>query len=244
MNEDAKDELFSHPSRDTEPFQFDAAVVRVFPDMVGRSVPCYDELVRLSGLLGRRFVSPGTNVYDLGCSLGAVTLSLLEQAPDSPCRFVAVDSSSAMIDKLASRLQTAGLGERVTAVCADAESVPLENASLVVLNLTLQFIPPEHRLALLSRIRHSLVPGGALILSEKTRAADPEEDRLMTALHEEFKRANGYSELEISRKRAALEQVLIPEEPGLHLERLSKAGFPHCARWFQCLSFVSFVGWI
>jgi tRNA (cmo5U34)-methyltransferase len=243
MNEDAKDELFSGPGREGEPFRFDSAVVRVFPDMVGRSVPCYDQLVGLSGLLGRRFVSPGTNVYDLGCSLGAVTCSLLEHVPDISCRLVAVDNSSAMIETLTARLQGMGLGGRVTPVCAEAESIPIENASLVVLNLTLQFIPPEQRLPLLSRIRRSLVPGGALILSEKVRATDPDEDRLLTALHEDFKRANGYSELEIGRKRAALEQVLIPEEPELHLKRLREAGFPHYARWFQCLSFVSFVAW-
>jgi tRNA (cmo5U34)-methyltransferase len=243
MDNDARDALFVGPGRETEPFRFDAAVVGVFPDMVGRSVPCYAQLVQLSGLLGRRFVSPGTNVYDLGCSLGAVTLSLLGQVPDRSCRFLAVDSSAAMIEALATRLREAGLEQRVTPVCADAVSVPIRNASLVVLNLTLQFIPPEQRLALLSRIRRSLIPGGALILGEKVRTADPQEDHLLTALHEDFKRANGYSELEISRKRAALEQVLIPEEPELHLERLREAGFPHCARWFQCLSFVSFVAW-
>lgn len=241
--EDAKDDLFSRRSGEVEPFHFDDAVVRVFADMVRRSVPGYEQLVALSGLLGRRFVQPGTGVYDLGCSLGAATLSLLDRVSDPSCRFTAIDSSQAMIDALSARLQGTGLDDRVFPVCADASSVPIENASLVVLNLTLQFIPLEERLALLKRVRHGLVPGGALILSEKIRPVDPEEERLVTELHEDFKRANGYSELEISRKRAALERVLVPEAPELHLERLKEAGFPHCTRWYQCLNFVSFVAW-
>lgn len=241
--EDAKDDLFSRRSGATQPFRFDDAVARVFPDMVRRSVPCYEQLVLFSGLIGRRFVLPDTTIYDLGCSLGAVTLSLLDQEREPSCRYFAVDSSPAMIDTLTARLQGRGLDDRVTPVCADASSVPIENASLVVLNLTLQFIPPEQRLPLLRRVFGGLVPGGALILSEKIRVGDSDGERVLTELHEDFKRANGYSELEISRKRASLEQVLIPEEAEVHFKRLRDAGFPHCTRWFQCLNFNSFLAW-
>jgi tRNA (cmo5U34)-methyltransferase len=243
MNKEAKDDIFSRPRDEPGPFRFDAAVARVFPDMVRRSVPAYEQLVTLSALIGRRFVQPRTSVYDLGCSLGAVTLALLDQVPDRSCKFVAVDSSSEMIVALEDRLRETLHEDRVGALCADAASLPIENASLVVLNLTLQFIPREQRLNLLERIRAGLVPGGALILSEKVRVADSQEQRVLTALHEDYKRAHGYSELEISRKREALEHVLIPEEPELHLERLREAGFTHCMCWFRCLNFVSFLAW-
>lgn len=241
MSGGAKDDLFSRPRDPVPPFRFDEAVARVFPDMVSRSVPCYEELVRLTGLVGGRFLTPATRCYDLGCSLGAVSLALRAEAAARGCIIVAVDNSPAMVAALAARLG----GDRgpVRPVCADLASVRVAEASLVVLNLTLQFVPPERRLAVLSGIREGLVPGGALILSEKVRAADAHEERLLGALHEDFKRANGYSELEISQKRAALERVLVPDTLETHAERLAAAGFAGSLCWFRCLGFVSVVAW-
>jgi tRNA (cmo5U34)-methyltransferase len=128
-------------------------------------------------------------------------------------------------------------------VCADLASVRVREASLVVLGLTLQFVPPERRLDVLSAIRRGLVPGGALILSEKVRAEDAAGEGLLAALHEDFKRANGYSELEISQKRAALERVLVPDSLETHAARLEAAGFAGSLCWFRCLNFVSLLAW-
>jgi tRNA (cmo5U34)-methyltransferase len=240
---DDRDDLFARPRPASEPFRFDASVARVFPDMVSRSVPCYRQLVELTGLLGARFVQTDSRCYDLGCSLGAVTFSLLEQAPDTDYRVIAVDSSAAMVSALADRLRWCAVSERVSPVCADLASVRIRDASLVVLNLTLQFVSPERRQDLLCEIRRGLLPGGALILSEKIVATDPQERRLLTALHEDFKRANGYSALEISQKRAALERVLTPDAPEVLAERLQRAGFDQQIRWFQCLNFISLLAW-
>jgi len=243
MNHDRYDDLFARPRERTEPFRFDASIAHVFPDMVGRSVPCYGELVELTGLLGARFLRRHTRVYDLGCSLGAATFSLLAQANCSEVEMIAVDKAPAMTSGLAERLRDRDPAARVMVVCADLGSVRIERASLVTMNLTLQFIPPDERLGLLSRIRAGLSRGGALILSEKLCAQDPGEQALFTAVHEDFKRANGYSELEISQKRAALERVLIPDTREQHLARLRSAGFTQVVQWFQCLNFASFVAW-
>jgi len=243
MSHDRRDDLFARPRKRSEPFRFDESVARVFPDMVGRSVPCYGELVELTGLLGARFLRRNTRVYDLGCSLGAVTSSLLAQASCADLELIAVDNAPAMTSVLDVRLRDQDLATRVEIICADLGSVRIEKASLVVMNLTLQFIPPGERLALLTRICAGLIPGGALILSEKLCAHDMQEQVLLTGVHEDFKRANGYSELEISQKRAALEQVLIPDTREQHLERLQAAGFAQTVQWFQCFNFVSFVAW-
>lgn len=243
MDEDAKDELFARPCESPTPFRFDEAVARVFPDMVSRSVPCYRQLVELTGLVGARFLRPDTRAYDLGCSLGAVTFALLSRTPSERCEIVAVDKSPAMLRALRQRLCETPQRHGVLPVCADVRAVRIENASLVVLNLTLQFIPPGERLELLRRVRAGLAPGGALVLTEKVCSPEPAEQDLLTSLHDEFKRANGYSELEISQKRAALERVLVPETAEQHLQRLNAAGFRHTLRWFQCLNFVSMLSW-
>lgn len=233
------DDLFDRPAGPVKPFAFDAEVARVFPDMVRRSVPGYAELVGLSGLIARRFARPGTRCYDLGCSLGAVTAELLRQTTDE-VEILAVDRAEAMIAGLRARLAAS---ERLRVCCADLEEVAIERASVIVMNLTLQFVAPERRASLLARIRAGLVPGGALILAEKVAVGDDPADRLLVALHEDFKRAQGYSELAISRKRAALERVLIPDRLEVHEQRLAEAGFTHVVRWFSALNFVAWVAW-
>ena len=237
------DDLFDCRQAPVRPFRFDADVARVFPDMVRRSVPGYAELVEISGLIARRVTHPGARCYDLGCSLGAVTRAILRQVA-ADARVIAVDNAPAMIDGLRARLVDEPGAERVEPVCADVETVSIEDASLVVLNLTLQFIPAERRLGLLERIRVGLTPGGALILAEKIQVPNDRGGRLLTALHEDFKRANGYSELAISRKRAALEQVLVPDSIDIHEQRLTAAGFAGFTRWYQSLNFVAWLAWI
>jgi tRNA (cmo5U34)-methyltransferase len=220
-------------------FVFDEQVARVFADMLRRSVPGWPELLRTLGLVAVRVHVPGQTVYDLGCSLGATTASLLARLPQA--RIVAVDNAPAMLDGLRQRLAEPVAAGRVTPVCADIATVPVTDAGLIVLNLTLQFVPPAARLDLLGRLRRGLVPGGALILVEKVIWPDADTDALMDGLHQDFKRAQGYSALEIARKRAALEAVLVPDDIETHEQRLRRAGFRRIERWFQCFNFV---GWV
>ena len=74
MNE--KDDIFDSGILKTEDFVFDERVVRVFPDMINRSVPGYALVVPMTGMLARRYAQDQTNLYDLGCSLGAVSLAM------------------------------------------------------------------------------------------------------------------------------------------------------------------------
>lgn len=233
----ADDRLYSRPLKKVADFVFDETVARVFPDMIERSVPGYAALIPLIGMLAERYMQPGARCYDLGCSLGAVTLSVARFLGASDrnlreCRIVAVDNSPAMVERCRRNLRAAGVPVEV--VCADIQDIPVEDAAVAVLNFTLQFIEPEQRGQLIERIFSGLRPGGVLILSEKT-AADP----LLTELHHDFKKANGYSELEIAQKRTALEKVLIPESVATHMQRLRGAGFREVQPWFQCLNFVS-----
>jgi tRNA (cmo5U34)-methyltransferase len=148
-----------------------------------------------------------------------------------------------MIEQLDRRLRSEPPGLPVRTLCTDILDVDIEEASLVVLNLTLQFIAPEQRLGLLRKIHAGLLPGGALILSEKTAFDAAREQQRIDGLQQAFKRARGYSELEISQKRAALERVLIPDTVAAHRRRLKQAGFGDCVQWFQCLNFVSLLAW-
>ncbi len=236
------DDLFDRPEGPVRPFEFDVDVARVFPDMVRRSVPGYAELVGLSGLIARRVARPGARCYDLGCSLGAVTRSILRQTGPE-VRVIAVDNAPAMVEGLRARSVDVADAGRVDAVCADVQEVAIEQAALVVLNLTLQFVPVSGRLPLLQRIRAGLAPGGAMILAEKVAVPTERGGDWLTTLHEDFKRANGYSELAISRKRAALDRVLIPDSLDAHEQRLAAAGFAGSVRWFQSLNFVAWLAW-
>lgn len=239
------DRLFARPLAEVPDFTFNEDVARVFPDMIKRSVPGYPTIIENIGVLATRFAQAGTPLYDLGCSLGAVTQALRRHVRTDGCRVIAVDNSSAMLERCREYLhvQDSMFQELlpVETVEADILALDLRPTSLVAMNFTLQFIPREHRLDLLGRIRRALVPGGALILSEKLRFEDTEEQALLNDLHIDFKRANGYSELEIAQKRSAIENVMKPDSLEEHRERLAAAGFRKVVPWFQCLNFCSLI---
>ena len=241
------DTIYQSDQGQVADFTFDQAVARVFPDMIKRSVPGYAETVAMSGVIAGRYARPGSNLYDLGCSLGAVTLAMRHGIHNkvADCRIIAIDNSQSMVERAGHyvALDEADFvadAAPVELACADICQYPLVNASVTALNFVLQFIPLEKRLALLSRIADATVAGGALILSEKI-CFDDQEQQLQTDLHHDFKRANGYSDLEIAQKRSAIENVLIPESEAVHIERLKAAGFSQVIRWYQCFNFVSFL---
>ncbi len=235
MNEDT---LYIDEKAGDEPFRFDDSVARVFPDMLRRSIPGYAASIEAIGSLAARYVQRGTRCYDLGCSLGAASLAMLQGSRTPDVRIIAVDNSEAMVARC--KEVVAGHGN-IELVLGDVRDVPIENASMVVMNYTLQFLDPDSRDALVTRICKGLVPGGLFVLSEKVVDEDPDIETLLVDLHHEHKRRNDYSRLEISRKRAALENVLIPETVAAHRTRLADAGFAHSAVWLRYFNFVSIV---
>ena len=238
---DDRDTLYTEPLAGASAFQFDERVARVFPDMIRRSVPGYPTIIAMTGLLAGQYAQAGSRVYDLGCSLGASTLAMTAHVAHDDCRFVAVDSSPAMLHRCRSVLAEEQPAASIDLVCARPQDVLIADASVVVLNFTLQFIPLEQRDAVIASIHAGLRPGGILVLSEKVRFEDPTLDALNIDLHHRFKRANGYSELEVAGKRNALEKVLLPETLERHRARMSQAGFGSVGAWFQCFNFASLI---
>ena len=237
------DKIYSEPHDHVEPFTFNEDVVSVFPDMIRRSVPGYGSVLDMMTVLAGEFVSSGSVVYDLGCSLGATTRAIVRgidvQKADFTCRVIGVDNAPAMIKHCKEEHTSLEPPMPVEFVLADIRDLSIEQASLVTLNYTLQFIPVEGRLPLLRSIYEGMLPGGALVLSEKIKLDTEREQETMTELHHAFKRLNGYSNLEISQKRTALENVLIPESISDHHMRLQQAGFSSSMVWFQSFNFIS-----
>ncbi len=251
MNKDplSKDKLFEAQTFEGEPFRFNSAVAEVFPDMLRRSIPGYEASLEAIGALAARFVTDNSQCYDLGCSLGAAALAMRQGARASGVRIVAVDNSEAMIERCRDIVASdAGSGANsgdptpdVDVMLGDIREVEIENASMVVLNYTLQFLELEDRDALMARVFDGLRAGGLLVLGEKVVDEDPRMEALLVDLYYEHKRRNDYSALEIARKRAALDNVLIPETVTMHRRRLTAAGFANIAVWFRYFNFVSIV---
>jgi len=233
-----EDKLYIDEKLGDEPFRFDDSVARVFPDMLRRSIPGYAASVEAIGSLAARYVTPNTTCYDLGCSLGAATLAMRQGIRADGCRIIAVDNSEAMIEKC--RSVVAGADD-IEVRLADIRDVSIENASMVVMNYTLQFLDVNARDTVLRRIADGMIDGGLFLLSEKVVDENPHMEDLLVDLHHEHKRRNDYSELEISRKRAALDNVLVPETVARHRQRLTNAGFSHSAVWLRYFNFVSIV---
>ena len=231
-----RDEVFSKPLSDIKAFEFDENVTQVFRDMISRSVPGYELLLRLIGLYASVFVTDKSNVYDLGCSLGEASLIVANQTNAIDCKVIAVDNSESMIKQCLERPN-----QKIHWICGDIQSVDINNASMVILNLTLQFIDPNERDALISKIYEGMQPGGILVLSEKILLNDAAENDCMVELYQAFKKTQGYSDLEISQKRTALENVLIPDHQSTLHQRLSQTGFSQIYQCFRCFNFVSYL---
>jgi tRNA (cmo5U34)-methyltransferase len=233
-----RDNIFENEKTGDEPFRFDESVTRVFPDMLQRSIPGYAASIEAIGSLAARYVRADTNVYDLGCSLGAATLAMQQGIREPGCRIIAIDNSPAMIERCGEILADRdGIELRL----CDIREAEIHNASMIVLNYTLQFLSLDDRDAMVGRIYEGMNEGGLLVLSEKVVDEDPHMEELLVDLHHEHKRRNDYSALEIARKRAALENVLLPETVAKHRERLANAGFRHTGVWLRYFNFVSIV---
>lgn len=238
---DEQDNIYAAPLTQPGLFAFDRNVAKVFPDMIQRSVPGYATIIAMTGLMAGRYAQAGSNIYDLGCSLGASTLAMRRNIKHRGCNIIGVDNSPAMLERCQSILDEDPKGTPTTLSCANLQETQITEASVVVLNFTLQFIKREERDKVIQRIYNGLLPGGIMLLSEKVSFEDAHLDELNTDLHHEFKRANGYSDLEIAQKRDAIEHVLLPETLKQHKKRISDAGFGSCDVWFQCFNFASLV---
>jgi len=223
-------------------FAFDDNVAGVFEDMINRSVPGYSTIINMIGVLAQRYSQTDSKLFDLGCSLGGATFAMASKLEKQNCSIEALDNSEAMVSRLKKRV---ALDPTMDAVinchCSDILTFPIENASVVVLNFTLQFIPMADRIGLLQKIYEGMRPGAILIISEKIIFPDETLNQLFIEMYHSFKESMGYSKLEISQKRTALENVLIPESLDSHRSRLNDIGFHSFDAWFQCFNFASMV---
>jgi len=241
MKKQGPDNIYVSPHDKVNEFAFDEAVARVFPDMIRRSVPGYTTIIPMIGLITEQYAQEHSYCYDLGCSLGASTLAMRHGLKNKQCQLVAVDNSPSMLERCNHYIELDNDTTPVTLLCADIRDLEFKPCSVVTLNFTLQFLPPEDRSNLLDKIQQALVPGGVLILSEKICFDDETEQSHLEELHWLFKKANGYSDLEVSQKRTALEQVLLPDSLEAHKQRLMSTGFSTTHLWYQCFNFISLI---
>lgn len=238
---ESKDEVFREQIEKVSDFKFGQKVASVFDDMVNRSVPYYEEIQRMVGELAADHMQPGTEAWDLGCSTGTTLMQMALQAPEG-IRFVGVDDSPEMLEKCRQKLEEADFPFPYDLRVADLnQGVEMSGASVAVLCLTLQFIRPIYRERLLKTIFDGLLPGGALVLVEKILAEDSRYNRDFIKYYYNMKRRHNYSEMEISQKREALENVLIPYKLSENILLLRETGFAHCEVFFKWYNFAGLV---
>ena len=233
-----RDRVFVNKESAARDFKFDAQTAGVFDDMVDRSVPLYAEIQRMCCELAADFALDGTNLVDLGCATGT-TLSLLDRIVSPGVQFVGIDNSPAMLEQARKKLVHGGIKRSYRLIESDIDrNAVIENASVVLMILTLQFVRPLYRESVMQRLYDGMLPNSALILVEKLTVKDGVLNRLFIEHYYEMKRRNGYSEIEISNKREALENVLIPYRWEENVELLTRSGFRHVEIFFRWYNFV------
>ena len=236
-----KDEVFKGEIEKASDFKFGANVAKVFDDMVNRSVPFYGEMQRMTAELAADHAKEGSNVYDLGCSTGTTMIGM-DTMVNPHIHFIGIDDSQEMLNKCKSKLMELGFSRPYELRCSDlGQGVKIENASVVVLCLTLQFVRPIYREQVLKNIYDGLNPGGVLILVEKILAEESNFNRDFINYYYNYKRRNNYSEMEISQKREALENVLVPYKLSENITLLRDKGFSHCEVFFKWYNFAGII---
>jgi tRNA (cmo5U34)-methyltransferase len=238
-----RDQIFASPAPKVADFDFGDRTASVFDDMLGRSVPFYAEMQHMIAELSSDYAAEGTSIYDLGCSTGTTILQIAQAIPrDRNVRYVGVDSSPEMLEIARKKLSESGFDRPFDLECADLNAgVRIDNASVVLLVLTLQFIRPLYRERLIRSIYEGLTENGAIILVEKVLGENSEFNRLFIQHYYEMKRENGYSDLEIAQKREALENVLVPYRLEENKTLLREQGFRHVEIFFKWYNFCAVI---
>jgi len=232
-----KDEVFKDKKDLVSDFNFKKEVAEVFDDMLNRSVPFYQETQRMIKEISADFAVPGTNIYDLGCSTGTTFLSIDKSIPQD-VTFIGIDYSKDMLNKAKEKLKKRGVPRKCQFIRADINTeLPITNASVVIMNLTLQFVRPLYRKRVVKNIAKGINKEGCLILVEKVLSIDSKLNRMFIKYYYDFKKRQGYNEMEISQKREALENVLIPYRPEENRELLLDSGFKECDTFFKWYNF-------
>ena len=235
------DKVFSEKLSKLPDFEFNEKVAGVFDDMVSRSVPFYNEMQRMTAELAAKYAKPNTNIYDLGCSTGT-TMLLMDKLVADDVDFVGVDDSEEMIHKCQEKLDNFNLNRNISLEVADLTTfVPVKNASVVSMVLVLQFIRPKYRAEIVKSIYDGLEPNGCFIIIEKILTEEKTYNRDFIDFYYDFKRRNNYSELEISQKREALENVLIPYKSSENIDMLKEAGFEEVEVFFKWYNFTGII---
>ena len=237
------DNLFKHKLSKVPKFLFDEQVADVFDNMIARSIPVYREVHEILGDIVRRYFSSEGVIYDLGCSTGETLIYLLRELENNnkTATVIGVDNSESMLEKCRKKLPKKSF-DRITLIQQGLDTIELQRCDLVVINYTLQFLKTSSREGLLRRVQSKLKSGGLLFLSEKVKSYDKDIGRVMTDLHQDFKRRNGYSELEIAQKKEALENVLIPLSPEEQVAMMTRAGFQSSELIFRRYNFATYIG--
>ncbi|MEW6170638.1 MAG: carboxy-S-adenosyl-L-methionine synthase CmoA [Candidatus Omnitrophota bacterium] len=233
----SKDKIFKRKKDVVSDFNFKKETANVFDDMLNRSVPFYDEIQRMIVEIAADFAVDGTNIYDVGCSTGTTLLSL-DKSVSKDVNFIGIDYSKDMLERARKKLQKNKVSRKYSLECKDLnDGIHLENASVVIMNLVLQFVRPLNRKRIVESIARGINESGCLILIEKVLSFDSTINRLFIKYYYDFKKRQGYDELEIAQKREALENVLIPYRPEENRALLLDSGFKECDMFFKWYNF-------
>lgn len=236
-----EDRVFDDVNIQPRSFRFNSDVAQVFDNMANRSIPFYQEVIKLIGDVAVRFAQDGTVIYDLGCSTCNTLIYLARLLQGKDVALVGYDPSEDMLAKAQEKLDLYTFSHEIKALKGDCQTSSLEKASVVCLNYTLQFVAKSERQAVLQKIYDALEPGGVLILSEKVSHDAEFISDYNIDIYYDYKKANGYSELEIAKKREALEEVLVPCTEEENLQMLKDVGFAHCDTLFKWCNFMTIV---
>jgi len=168
------------------------------------------------------FVENETSVFDIGCSTGGFLFRIWEKNREraAHAKFVGID-----IEPNFAAYWAQFEVDNIELHVADVRSFSIPKCcSLVTSIFSLQFIAERHRQKILDRVFQALVPGGALILAEKTLSKCSKLHDMLTFIHYDYKRQS-FTDEEILQKERSLRATLKLWSEEQIMRSLVAAGF-------------------
>jgi len=232
------DQLFNNKIKKS--FEFDENVAQVFDDMLARSIPFYEENLRLCTNLCLANTNKNDKIVDIGCST-ANTLIDINIKTKHTLELVGIDNSNAMMQRASEKIKAYNYDiSLINNDIFDISDNELQNTQVVLSNYTLQFIRPLKREKLIQKIYNILNKDGIFICSEKLISKDSSLNNQLIEEYLDFKQNSGYSKTQIMQKRKALENILVPYTMEENINMFSEAGFKNIDIIFRWANFATF----
>jgi tRNA (cmo5U34)-methyltransferase len=187
-------------------------IAETFDSHVREQLPWYDMATDAVCYIARNYLTEGGVVVDVGASTGNMIDKLMPLVEERWADVVAIEKSQSMCNILQKKYKKS---DYVVIENNDVINHELPNADVLIVFLTMMFIPIRKRKALMNALRASCKQGGVIVVVDKVADHDGYFSTVLKRLTMQFKLQQGAKPEDVLNKEMSLAGVQIPIDPSI-----------------------------